>query len=316
MALSVRLEEEAPGPSERDVNKADVDKVRARAKERQAPNEPVEVDLEEEDDEPEPGPSRGDKKANRWREHKERAEAATREATEAKERAANVERQFALQQQQFGLLQQQLGRKDEKDPIEEAIKGVDRDRRSLIDQYNAKAPNQWTAAELTEMRERAEVLERKKLDLVTDASLKRNAPKPQNVQAEVLRGQLVAKYPDIWGGQNPHAQQVMQGIYMAKLQRGGKEGFDLADEAAEETRKALGMKRAQAQPPAGLRERYNGVRAGNAEKTEGPRTITLTPEQQKIARTMYPKGAKGEKLTAAQSYKLWAQKVGSRLKTK
>lgn len=257
----------------------------------------VEVDLsgpEDEDDEgdgeevTQPRTPRAQRRANRFKESQERANAAEQEALRAK--AERDQLAAMLQQANQNTHQQQT-----QQAAQSELDTIHREWEDIHVAFRAERDNGTLTPEKEEQYiRRAREIESKKIAaVVRQNGLGGQQITPQQVQMLAQRQMLMNRYGDVL--QHPQAARYALGVLETRRARGEQDSEGLYDEIAEEARQRFGMQSQVRRPPpsAAQRQRFSGISAGGREAMARGNgnggSMKLTKEDQKMATAMWPK---------------------------
>lgn len=270
----------------------------------------VEVKLEEaEDDEdddsggddPAPaqerGPSNKQRRAQNYRETREKAQRLEQENAALRQQQEQYQAWLQSQQMQQQAQQAQQQSQDEMNKLFQEQEQA----------YVAFKAIEATAtdAQIQEYKSRFQDIERRKFQAMLKANGGGQQLTPQQVMAINQRQQLISRYGDVL--QHPQASGWALGTHSARVAAGEQDSEALRDEVAEEARRRFGMQ-SQVRRPApsqAQRARLSGVSAGGrgAPPEIGGRTMQLSKDDQKMARSMYPK------MKDAEAFRLYAANI-------
>lgn len=252
---------------------------------------------DDDDDESEVAPTRAERRASRMS-ARERAAAAEAEAKVLREQLAERSRPVPGNAPPPGINTAEIDRRIRATYSElERLEG---------DYVRAQQARTLTAAQETEMREKAMELEMQKISLA--AERRDIVTAPRRVQEELTR-QLARENADVYN--HPQALQYAAGRVNQLVAMGEKDSKELHDRVMEETRRAVLGKRGK--PDAIDRQRATGMSAGPRVAPAGTsRTIPMPKGSHyyKMAVSMYPN------LDAGAACQKWAQTVGKKLLAK
>src|SRR4051812_18250774 len=169
---------------------------KARSEERRAredlPDNEIDVDaaVREHEERRDPETAR-ERKANRYREQRERAEAAERRA-EAAERAASESK---LRADALALMQQApQSRTPEVDPYDAQLNDLWKEKKQIWDTWDA-LPDEARAVQKDQLQERLRLLDFKSQELFTQKAIRQHMP----AQQQVSRGDMIldTQFPEI-----------------------------------------------------------------------------------------------------------------------
>jgi len=250
-------------------------------------------EVEDDDDEPEAevAPTRRERRAGRQ---------TARERAAAAEAEAKVLRELIQQRPAERPTQQVPDTAD----VDRRIRATYAELERLENDYIAAQTNKTlTPAMEREMREKAQELEIRKLELAAERREVREAP---NRRQRDLADSLARDNADVY--QNPRALQYAAGRVNQLIAMGEKDSKELHDKVMAETRQVvLGIK---PKPDAIDRQRATGMSAGpRALPTTTRSTISMPKGSHyyRMATALYPD------LEPAQACQKWAQGPGKRL---
>lgn len=278
--------------------------------------EPVEADTDEGDDDDDdsgsapaadlaPRPSRKERRAARagnFNELKETNERLARELQETRQAQARME----------GMLQANLQRPQQQGPhpIDQELDRVFEEQDQFYQNYSANV-GKMSPEERSTAVKRARDLEIRKGELLAQRSMLRagvgRAPDPNQIRQMAFQEQLNMRYADI--AADPKATELGGHIARAMFAEGKPQTWETLDEAAEETRRRLGMKSTRVAPKPTPRQQapFVGTPKGPATgggTSSGP--VRITKKQAQMAESAYPS------LPAAKAHQKWWNEVGKK----
>ncbi len=274
--------------------------------------EPVEPDDDDGDEDegppetrqPEQRPSRAERRrarAGNFNELKESNERLQRELQETRQAQARME----------GLLQanmrpQQQGPHPAQLAVDEALREQD----EFYQMFHATVAN-MTPAQKEESSRRARALEIKKgvamAQLANAQSGVGRGADPNQIRQLAFQEQLNMRYADI--AADPRAAELGGHIARALIAERGAATWEILDEAAEETRRRLGMKSTRVAPKPTERQKAQfvsapkGAGAGSAAEAK---PLRITKKQAQMAENAYPG------LPAGKAHQKWWNEVGKK----
>lgn len=275
------------------------------------PEPPEPDDDDDDDDEAPPQPETIESRPSRKERRRERA----RGYNELKETTAQLT--AALQQEREararmeGLMQANL-RPQQQGPHPAQVE-VDEALREQDEFYQAFTTNlpRMTEAQKEEAGKRARALEIKKgLAMAKLANAQMGiarGPDPNQIRQLAFQEQLNMRYPDI--AADPKAADLGGHIARALIAERGAATWEILDEAAEETRRRLGMKstRSAPRPTETQKAKFVGAPKGPSGGSSGEsKPIRITKKQAQMAENAYPNLAPGK------AHQKWWNEVGKK----
>lgn len=277
--------------------------------------EPVEPDDDDPDggegspeaeERPEQRPSRTERRNQRAGNYKELKETTARlEQALQQEREARA-RMEGLMQANMRPPQQQQGPHPAVLEVREAMREQD----EFYKAFTAQLPT-MTEAQKEQAAQRAQDLEVKKGLAMTRLALAQQgigqAPQPQQIRQMAFQEQLNMRYADI--AADPKATELGGHIARAMFAEGKPQTWETLDEAAEETRRRLGMKSTKVAPKPTERQQSRFVGAPKGPAAGGPaeaKPLRITKKQAQMAENAYPS------LPPGKAHQKWWNEVGKK----
>lgn len=276
--------------------------------------EPVEPDTDDDDDDADPAPpspetgrpSRQERRRQRAGNYNELKETTARlEAALQQEREARA-RMEGLMQANLQQPRQQQG----PHPAEQAVRDAMREQDEFYKSFTAQLPN-MSEAQKQQAGERAQELEVKKGLAMTRLALAQQGigrgPDPQQIRQLAFQEQLNQTFPDI--AADPKAMELGGHIARAMFAEGKPQTWETLHEAAEETRRRLGMKSTRQPPKPTERQqaRFTGASKGpTGGATAEAKPLRITKKQAQMAENAYPN------LPPGKAHQKWWNEVGKK----
>lgn len=270
---------------------------KGRATESEEDPDVVTVQEPEEDDEldPEVPKTRDERRAARRKQ-------TLREEKAAAEAKAEVYRQELESLRQRPAAQQQEQRGPSQ--LDRAYLDVEREHeRVVLECRTLEKEGKLTDALYEDFRNKARILEIRKIGIVSD--MKAAAEAPQRARDQAM-AELRRRNPDIW--ENPAAIRYAEGEYNKRVARGEPDSVETHDAAAAEARLVILRKRPA--PDAAQRQRATGMSGGTRGATpDAPVRLSMPvgSREYQLACARYPSDTPG---VACQK---WANKHGKAL---
>lgn len=277
--------------------------------------EAPDIDNEEDDDDDDSAPPQPETVEARPS-RKERRRERSRGYNELKETTARLE--TALQQEREararmeGLMQANLRPPQQQGPhpVQLEVEDALREQDEFYQYFTANLPR-MTEAQKEEAGRRARALEIKKGTAMAKLANVQmgiaRGPDPNQIRQLAFQEQLNMRYPDI--ASDPKAADLGGHIARALIAERGAATWEILDEAAEETRRRLGMKstRAAPKPTEATKAKFVGAPKGPSGGSSGEsKPIRITKKQAQMAENAYPTLAPGK------AHQKWWNEVGKK----
>ena len=295
------------------------ERLEERIREREERKQAAEPDRTPDDDDADADidaapPQAQPQKRNRWREMNDKAAAAEAKAAAAEQRAEQAmkllsEHQQRVQSQPQPQPQTQPGA----DPSQAAEDAIYEEQAQLYRMLQL-GEGKLSAAELDRIDKRSRELERSKLKLVAEQTIKQHAPQAQPQQHPHLP-YLLATFPDVF--KSEQAKQYADGHHRMLRAQGKPDNLETVIESLVAARAALktapvSAPVAQRKPDPQARQRLAGQAAGpsGGGEDDDETPITMSAAQRRMARAKWPD------LSEDKAFERWRKGPGARLQKK
>lgn len=233
--------------------------------------------------------SRDEKKADRWKEHRERTAIAEREREEATRARMEAERRAELAEARARAYESQLRepKNSDLDPDAEINRLYD-EQAQLVENFRLRSEKSApTEDEHARFRQKAREINNSIVRALAKTQIESVARPQQNVGEEAIRFQLQVQYPEIF--RDPNAQTFARGLFMQKTAMGMPNSLATIHEVMNATNRQYGY--GQQEPPdEATKQRFSGPKAGTGggKQRDQESTIKIDKPLMKIIRSSYP----------------------------